>query len=518
MPESNTSVNQVQAANQSISGRTALLITAAGGLCFGIAGIVTACGLPLLAGFALLGAALGCRGRARPFWLVLLWGAIGYATGLSWCLVFGGVPWLLLTAWHVLFLLPAAMLTGLTMRQRRIAPASLALAGLFALGEWLRGRGDLGVSMHTAAGALARSLPAVQWAGVFGPEGLSCAAAAIGLLLGFSWKARRPVAAAAAVAAIAVLHAGGLVLLRSGPAPAGHIAIAAVQGVSADGFKQTLSASKAEDAYIALTTDAAKQHGARAVVWPETSCPGDPVTDDSLQLRLATAFKRLGVSALVGCQVRQPGSEGLPVLRNLVLGFGPDGFLTGAYEKMRLVPFGEYVPRREAWPPVLGRWGVPEEDYAPGREWPPVPLGDAKAGVLVCSESMFPELAAKRVRQGANLLAVASNDSYFKRTPGAGQIARQSILRAVETRRSVARAAETGYSMMIDPRGRVLSESRLYERTVVSARLPLTNAETVYSQTTGWWPPIIAALTALASAAASWRRRGGSSAPSDRPS
>ncbi len=504
----------MQAVNQSSSGRTALLLCAAGGLCFGIAGIVTAYGLPLLAGFALLGGALGCHGRARPFWLVLLWGAIGYAIGLSWCLVFGGVPWLLLTAWHVLFLLPVAMLAGLAMRQGRIAPASLALAGLFALGEWLRGQGDLGVSMHTAAGALARNLPAVQWAGVFGPEGLSFAAAAIGLLLGLSRKARRPIVAA--VAAIVVLHAGGLVLLCSGPAPAGHITIAAVQGVSADGFKQTLSESKAEDTYIALTTDAAKQHGASAVVWPETSCPGDPVTDESLQLRLATAFKRLGVSALVGCQVRQPGSVGLPVLRNLVLGFGSDGFLTGAYEKMRLVPFGEYVPRRESWPPVLDRWGVPDEDYAPGREWPPVPQGNAKAGVLVCSESMFPGLAAGRVRQGANLLAVASNDSYFKRTAGVGQIAHQSILRAVETRRSVARAAETGYSMMIDPRGRVLSESRLYERTVVSARLPLMEAQTIYSRTAGWWPPIIAALTALASAAASWPRRGGSSVLSDR--
>ena len=106
----------MQAADENISARAALLFAAAGGLCFGIAGIVTAWGLPLLAGFALLGAALGCRGRARPFWLVLLWGAIGYATGLSGCLVFGGVPWLLLTAWHVLFLLRAAMRTGRAMR------------------------------------------------------------------------------------------------------------------------------------------------------------------------------------------------------------------------------------------------------------------------------------------------------------------------------------------------------------------------------------------------------------------
>lgn len=489
-----------------------------GGICFGLAGALTAYGLLDLAGFVLLGAAIHSRPFLPAFWLTLLWAAIGYAGGLAWCLVFGIAPWLVLAAWHCLFVLPAALFAGVLPRRGRAVPAAVALAGLFALGEWLRGQGSLGISMHTAAGPLARNLPAVQWASVFGPEGLSFCVAAIGLLLGLSAKARSPRGVAAALGAAGVLMAGGLALLHSCPAPSGTIAIAAVQGVAADGFKQTLTDSQTEDTYLALSAEAAKKHDAEVIVWPETSCPGDPVSDDSLRQRLATPFKNLGVSALVGCHAQQPGGDGLPVRRNIVLGFGPDGFLTGAYEKMRLVPLGEYVPLRSDWSRFLTRWGAPEEDYAPGRDWPAIPLAGAKAGVLICSESMFPDLARARVRQGAELLVIASNDSYFGRTPGTVQIARQAILRAVETRRSVARAAETGYSMMIAPSGRVVSESRLYERTVVSASLPLMNAESVYSRTAGWWPPIIAALTALASAAASWRRRGGSSALSDRPS
>ena len=176
---------------------------------------------------------------------------------------------------------------------------------------------------------------------------------------------------------------------------------------------------------------------------------------------------------------------------NIAIGFGGDGRIEGSYEKLVLTPFGEYVPGPLYQLPS-GRWRGPARDCVSGRAWPTIPVSGARVGLMICSETMFSSLGVERVRQGADILAVLSNDSWFGRGPGTEQLARLSILRAVECRRSLARAAETGYSMMIGPYGRVLKQSVLYERSVVASGMPLVRSQSVYVRTYELWPFLIA--------------------------
>ncbi|MEI6916060.1 MAG: nitrilase-related carbon-nitrogen hydrolase, partial [Armatimonadota bacterium] len=148
--------------------------------------------------------------------------------------------------------------------------------------------------------------------------------------------------------------------------------------------------------------------------------------------------------------------------------------------------------------PSLERWGVLKSDYAEGRYWPPIEIAGARVGVLICSESMFSAMGVERVQQGADVLAIVSNDSWFGTGCGVEQLARLSILRAVECRRSVVRASETGYSMLIDPCGRVVKQSTLYKRDAVTGTLPLSNYRCPFVQWGQFVPGGIAGIVVLA--------------------
>jgi apolipoprotein N-acyltransferase len=160
-----------------------------------------------------------------------------------------------------------------------------------------------------------------------------------------------------------------------------------------------------------------------------------------------------------------------------------------------LVPFGEYVPFADYLTfiqPLVENVG----DFAAGRRQPPLSFGNFKLGVLICYESIFPDISRQWVEDGANLLVNISNDAWYGRSSAPHHSLAMAVLRAVENRRSLVRAANTGVSAVIDPLGRIVAELPLGEAGFLDVALPQKRAKTVYARS-GDWPVFGAILLAL---------------------
>ncbi len=161
------------------------------------------------------------------------------------------------------------------------------------------------------------------------------------------------------------------------------------------------------------------------------------------------------------------------------------------YAKMHLVPFGERVPWEDDFAllkKLLSRFEMGEGNFSPGDEIVLFPLklrhrpGIAKIGAVICFESTFPELVADFVGKGADLLVVVTNDAWFKRSPAPYQHAQMAVFRAIENRVSIARSANTGVSMTIDPWGRVRRQTAIFVDAAFHDTLPLRRETTFFTR------------------------------------
>jgi len=167
--------------------------------------------------------------------------------------------------------------------------------------------------------------------------------------------------------------------------------------------------------------------------------------------------------------------------RNTNLLYAADGRVTARYEKIHLVPFGEYVP----WPRlrryITALKQIPS-DGVPGRDPVMFNIGSATVGTVICFESTYANLARDNVRDGAQLLVVTTNNASFRRSPAARQHVAMSQLRAVEEGRTVLHAAISGITAVIDARGKVLQETPLFRQAVVRRTVPLATGLTPYGR------------------------------------
>jgi apolipoprotein N-acyltransferase len=168
-------------------------------------------------------------------------------------------------------------------------------------------------------------------------------------------------------------------------------------------------------------------------------------------------------------------------LHNSVYLIDGDARLKGSYEKVHLVPFGEYVPLKR-WLPFLGKLVAEVGDFKSGRKGNTLSWREHKLGPLICYEIIFPRLARAMAAGGAHLLVSQTNDAWFGRTSAAYQHFSMGVFRAVENRRSLARAANTGISGFIAPTGEIQEETPLFQDAVRSRSLPLLTETTLYTR------------------------------------
>jgi apolipoprotein N-acyltransferase len=158
----------------------------------------------------------------------------------------------------------------------------------------------------------------------------------------------------------------------------------------------------------------------------------------------------------------------------------PDGTLSGSYDKVHLVPYGEYVPLRRFFP-FIGKLAAGVGDFKPGKGYYPLTLDGHRLGILICYEGILPEAARDYKRRKVELLVNITNDAWFGRTSAPYQHLSMTVFRAIENRLYLVRAANTGISAIVDPTGKILSHTGIFERTTLKGDVKMIDEKTFYA-------------------------------------
>lgn len=449
---------------------------------------------------ALLGVSAASRGAAlRRGWLCA-WA--GHAAALYWLALpvhnVGGLPWPLAVpcALFVSACLAAAgglfSLAAFHLRQRTALMFITGLAATWYSLEWLFAV-VAGFPWLPLAGALTAWHILTQAADSVGACMVGALWTAAALALCWPGKAARR--RGAGLLLIALLLGYGAWRLRETPAdaaPSGPdtFSVLFVEGNIDQNIKWTPAFQRrTTEIYLTLTQAGLAERPAEKplIIWPETALPYDlprfPLYNDTVRMLAASAQSPL----LTGL----PGFEGSgPTQRvyNRALLIGPDGTPQGSYDKVHLVPFGEYVPSWLDWDflaALLQEVGT----YTPGKSAEPLRNGRLALGMLICYEGVFPWLAQERVAKGANILVDISNDGWFGATPAPRQHLYLTALRAIEQRRWILRGTNTGISAVIDHRGRPVVSGGQFRQQWLWGRARLMDGVSLYHRLAPLIPP-----------------------------
>lgn len=406
--------------------------------------------------------------------------------------VYSAIPWPLTWAPTALLAAYCGLWTGLVGgvtswlgRRWGLGWALLALPFLWVAAEWGRGHllggfpwGSLGYSQY-------RQLAVIQIAELAGIWGVSFVIAAVNAAIaGAALLPHRRAAGGLLLAALLVAATLGFGAWRlAEPAPTGELTVAIMQPSIDQPLKWSANHTAATLGIYGELTRAAARQRPDLIVWPETASPTVLRQDLELLEALQDVARTWQVPLLVGSIDAGQGAAG-PEFRNTAFLLTERG-LADRYDKIHLVPFGEYVPLSGVIGFVRG-WAEFISELTPGSRavvfsGPPAPFG-----VVICYEGVFPALVRRFVRNGARLMVNMTNDGWFGRTSGPQQHLAMYPFRAVEHRTAVVRAANTGVSAFIAPTGHIVQAMGLFERGNLIGRVPLRVRETLYTRFGDW--------------------------------
>ena len=422
----------------------------------------------------------GWLGSFAFFLPLLHWLNFTFATysSIPWPLTWG--PTMLLAGYCALW--PAAVSAAVSWvaRRRGVVLALTATPFLWAAAEWGRGHLMSGFPWGLIGYSQYAHLRVIQIAELGGVYAVSFVIVTVNATLAAAVTLpRRRALGAAAIGAVIVVGTmvfgtWRLATIEAGPT----VAVAIMQPSIEQPLKyDPRFTSTTLGVYFALTRSLLPG-GAQLVVWPETSAPTVLRQDPALQRALESLSAAVGAPLLVGSVDVDTG------LRNTAFLLDERG-LRGRYDKMQLVPFGEYVPLAR----LIGfvrTWAEFISEMEPGSRavvfpGPPVPFG-----VVICYEGIFPDLVRSFVRGGARLVINMTNDGWFGRTSGPQQHLTMYSFRAVEHRVSIVRSANTGVSAFIAPTGRIVRRLGLFERGIMTDRVSVRSVDTLYTRLGDW--------------------------------
>ncbi|MFK0294519.1 apolipoprotein N-acyltransferase [Streptomyces sp. NPDC090442] len=424
-------------------------------------------------------------GSARRAALYGWWGGAGFMLAVHhWLLpslhIFIVVLALLLGAlWAPWGLLVRALLGGAPGRGRCAAALVLVPAGWLMV-ELVRSWEYLGGPWGLLGASQWQVPPALRLASLGGVWLLSLLIVAVNTAL--AGLLAVPTARVPAVAGLLVCALGGAAAWWWAPLPrpAGTVRIAVVQPGPGGTPTQRLARSEALTAALA-------GRGVRLVVWGESSLYEDPADHPALAARLAALSARTGADLLVNADAPDSGRHG--IAKSAVL-IGPHGPTGDRYAKMRLVPFGEYVPARSVlgWATKVGKAATSDRRRGTRQVVMPLPAaGGLRAGPLVCFETAFPDMSRHLAADGAQLLVAQSSTATFQDSWAPAQHASLGALRAAETWRPMVHATLTGISAVYGPRGEPVGERLGTDRSTSAVYdLPLARGTSPYTRWGDW--------------------------------
>ncbi len=362
------------------------------------------------------------------------------------------------------------------------------VSAIWTVSEYLRGWIISGIPWAILAYTQWKNIPFIQISDLTGAWGVSFFIMAVNLLL-FKlikcfWAGKKEISEDRTKtlgrmrrAAALLLCLGGVVLLTTGygflslksrdayyrtPEEKKRIRVSVVQGnIPQDQKWDARIKNIIFEKYKRLTFMSALEKS-DLIVWPETSFPGFIEDEPVLAAQLRGIVRQSRTEVLVGAPALGNLEEGLRFYNSAIL-FGADGEEKKRYNKVHLVPFGEYIPFDAVFGILRNLFHIGR--FSPGNEktvfltetrYQPKNL-KVRFGVLICYEDIFPGLVRDFVRGGADFLINMTNDAWFGKTGAPYQHAQGSIFRAVENRVNIVRAANTGLSCFISPEGRILA-------------------------------------------------------------
>lgn len=344
-----------------------------------------------------------------------------------------------------------------------------ALSSLCVVGEWTLSLGALAFPWCNVAVSLSGFLPYIQTVSLFGKSFITfitvfaCSAFVCAL------NDKKRVFALIGAAVIAINTAFGVVLFYLPYYDSDGVKAAAIQGNILSNEKwDSENQGTIFDRYISMTREAC-ENGAKLVVLPETAIPQYFSDGGYVHNALAEIAKEFDADIIAGVHVY---NSKLRSSYNAVIGVYSDGSLSERYDKRHLVPFGEFVPFVNTLGnlfPFIAEFNEGTSNLIEGSEQIIINTKHLNVTPLVCFDSLFPQFARDGVDNGANTIAIVTNDSWFNDSVGIYTHLRHAQLRAIETRRCVIRAANTGISAIINANGTISSESVALSAEIVYA-------------------------------------------------
>jgi apolipoprotein N-acyltransferase len=464
-------------------------------------------------GFGLWPLALVCL---APLWLAVegtrrlrgaaaagfVFGVVSYAGGYAWMwrivdvflagdVVLGAALWTLDASWFGLRYALYAVLYALM--RRRGWPLALAGVPTLVVVEWLY---PMLFPVHLGH-ALAEHLLFVQVSDLGGPLLLTALVALVNAAACEAWRWRRPGARpvatwAAALLALALTAAYGRLRVEqidrlAAAAPALRVGL--VQG-NLGIQEKGRDARRDHQRYLEETRALLAGGAVDLIVWPETVYARGlrgplPISGEPIRAGL-------GVPLLFGGAFVR-GDGGPRRAYNAALLIDGDGVIRTAYEKNLLIPFTEYVPLGDLLPGLAARFASAAH-FAAASATPALVLGAWRIATPICYEAVRPAFVRRMVREGdANLLVTLANDAWFGDSQEPWLHLQMARLRAVEQRRYLVRATNTGISAVVDANGRIVARGGLLQVDSLRATVARLDAPTLYARA-GDWPGWLAAL------------------------
>lgn len=405
------------------------------------------------------------NGRWWPFFLGWLFGTVFFYGSCYW-LTYSMIHTGGISSWIAFpLLLPGAVLLGifpglfgllLVRAIRKWGTLSVLIAPLGWSGlEWVRLEvtGQLWNAIGYSQAFNPRLIGSARWGGVYAVGALIVLVnAAIALTL------LRTTVRAFALSATAIIFVLLLMLTPTyrtelRPMQYSEVVVVAIQPnvpmdlVKSNDDMNLLTARHFDMSDAALNQIQNDSHS-KVIIWPESPMNFAYGADQQLRAKLASFAQRHHVSMLLNSQEIAPNDG----IYNSAMLINEQGKLVAQYDKIRLLPFGEYVPLPE-WVPGAGLIRAIVGDFTAGTKYRLMPVGNLRAGVFICIESAYPSIARRFTNEGANVLINISNDGYLGPTAVMRQHLANGVFRAVENGRPLLSVTNTGITAFITPEG-----------------------------------------------------------------
>lgn len=408
---------------------------------------------------------------------------------LYWINIFGTLPWIALVIYQSLFIALFAATANLLCRNNKTASIYFIIPSLWVSIEWLRSVGMFGFTWGDLGYSQYKVLPIIQIASVLGVWGISFLIILYSTSLAdLYFKIRTSkysfsIYKGFAVVSILVfaISACGYFHLLYNDSTGKSIKAAIVQGnIDQDAEEDETFIQESWDTYTRLTEEAAI-HNPDLILWPESVVPGfmtELITKD----KMFNLSSKSNVNILAG--VWDNDDQGH--IFNSAFLISPEGQIEGKYSKKHLVPFGEFVPARK-YLKFLEYYNVTPYDTSPGKDDELLKVNNTPIAMAICFESIFPHITQREVKKGAEIICIITNDCWYDNTSAAEQHMSFSVLRAVENKRYVMRAASTGISCFIHPTGQIINKIDVMKEGILLADIPALKTNTIYSQYGDWF-------------------------------